>query len=154
VTALRGAAKSMPAELSQALDALDKKLEGITGSAPPPPNPSSAGVAPPATDYSSLRYVSGALGGVNGTVQAADAAPSLDALTAFQHALAQLHKNEVQLAGVKAEDVPKVNAQLKQAGLEPIKLPPSAAGMPAAVGRPAAATRAPARKAPPAKKNT
>jgi uncharacterized membrane protein YgcG len=148
VTALRGAAKSMPGELTQALESLDKKLEGITGAAPPPLNPSSAGVAPPSTDFSSLRYVSGALGGVNGTAQASDVAPSLDALTAFQNALALLHKNEAQLAGVKAQDVPKVNALLRQAGLESIKVPAPSAG--SSTGTP----NAPAKKAPPAKKNT
>jgi hypothetical protein len=146
VTAMRGAAKSIPIELIRALEALDKKIEAITGPAPAPPNPSSAGVAPPSTDFTSLRYVSGALGGVNGAVQAADVAPSLDVVTAFQDALALLHKDEAQLAAVKAQDVPKVNVLLKQNSLPPIQEKQPSTGAPTA-------GKAPPKKAPPAKKN-
>jgi len=139
VQALRGNAKSAPADVSQALEELEKKLDSIAGVVPVA-NPESAGVTPPSTDRTSLRYVSGVLGSVSGAVQSADAAPSLDAMAAFQQALAALHKAEAELETLRAKDVPRVNALLKQNGLSPItveeKKPPSLAGKSGTAAKP------------------
>jgi photosystem II stability/assembly factor-like uncharacterized protein len=151
VTALRGAAKTMPVELTLALAEMDKKLEAIVGVAPVA-SPGSAGVAPPSSERTSLRYVAQALGGVNSTVQGADVAPSLEAVAAFQAALASLHKAEAQLESVKQQDIRTVNGMLSAVGLPVIaveakKAPPSATKT-AAPGKAAAAKNPAAAKKP------
>ncbi len=124
VTAMRGAAKSMPPALLVSLAGLDKKLEALIGPAPTGPG---GGGEPASGERTSLRYVSGTLaGGAGGgfggaslmaTVQGADVAPTLDVVAAFEAILVVLHQAEAQFETLKAKDVPQLNDLLKQNGL-------------------------------------
>jgi photosystem II stability/assembly factor-like uncharacterized protein len=156
VTAMRGAAKAMPLNLTQSLAALDKKLEALIGPAPTVPG---GGGEPAATERTSLRYVSGTLGGGAGggfggaslmaAVQSADVAPTLDIVTAFNSTLATLHMAEAALEALKTKDVSQVNELLKQIGLPVItaeQSKPAAGGARPVSGGSKAQAKSPAKK--------
>ena len=108
------------APLASALEALDKKAETIGGNAPPAVAPGNT--PPPPAERTSLTFVSGEYGQVSGAVNGGDAAPTVEAMTALTHANATFAADMVKWNAIKAKDVVAVNAQLKQAGLNPIVL--------------------------------
>jgi photosystem II stability/assembly factor-like uncharacterized protein len=109
------------ASLLAALDALDKKaadIGGVTAVA----TPDSSGVAAPSNDVSSLMFVGGELGQIEGAVEGPDAAPSQQVMSAFAEAQKIAAAALAKWSAVKAKDLVAVNDQLKAAGLTPISL--------------------------------
>jgi hypothetical protein len=106
--------------LGDQLAALDRKTTALAGSAPAS-GPSEGGGSP-ATEGDNLRSLSAALGGVARAVESADAAPTADAVTAFQRARMAMQKALAQWDEIKTRGVPKLNASLKEANLPPVSL--------------------------------
>jgi photosystem II stability/assembly factor-like uncharacterized protein len=109
------------AALLAALDSLDAKsaeIGGVTQAG----TPQSSGVTAPSNDVSSLMFVAGELGQVSGAVEGVDASPSLQVMNAFSSAQKLAAAAMAKWSGVKAKDLATVNAQLKQAGMQEIKV--------------------------------
>jgi hypothetical protein len=104
-----------------ALDALDAKAAEI-GGVTQTGTPQSSGVTAPSNDVSSLMFVAGELGQVSGAVEGVDAAPSMQVMNAFASAQKLAAAAMAKWSGVKAKDLAAVNAQLKQADLQEIKV--------------------------------
>ena len=119
LTAARGKASG---SVSKSIYAVIKKIDDVAG-VKPEDNPANS-IGKPATDFTSLRYLQGAYGNLDASVESADAAPSsgkTQTLAKYQQILdAALAKWE----SVKSSDLPHLNAKLKSAGQEPIELPP------------------------------
>ena len=115
------------AALVAALDALDAKAAEI-GGVTQAGTPQSSGVTAPSNDVSSLMFVAGELGQLSGAVEGVDAAPSMQVMNAFAQAQKLAAAAMAKWSGVKAKDLAAVNAQLKQAELQEIKVEAAPAG--------------------------
>lgn len=104
-----------------AVEALDRKTEAIMG-APPASNPDNFGVGDTSMDRTSLHFLSGALAGLENTIESADVAPTTDAIAAFRHDQQVLRTTLAQWNEVKRKDLPQLNTFLRQANLPPISL--------------------------------
>jgi hypothetical protein len=120
IIALRAQAAGNAA-LVAALDALDAKATEI-GGVTQVGTPQSSGVTAPSNDVSSLMFVAGELGQVSGAVEGVDAAPSIQVMNAFASAQKLATAAMAKWSGVKAKELAAVNAQLKQAGMQEIKV--------------------------------
>ena len=104
--------------LTDQIAALDRKTLDLSGG-----TPGSGFFEPePAAIAVSLRSVSSALTAVERAVESADVAPTADAVTAFRQDQADMRRVLAQWSEIKGKDLPKLNASLKQAGLEPVSL--------------------------------
>ncbi|HYL11167.1 MAG TPA: hypothetical protein VEU31_10550 [Candidatus Acidoferrales bacterium] len=102
-------------------DELSRKVETLGGPAPA----SDLGSFPPsrpAADTSSLRYLLGTLGTLEGVVESADVAPTPDAVTAFQRVQPVLRETLARWGDVRDKDVPHVNERLRGAHLPQLNL--------------------------------
>ena len=109
-----------PAPVISALKALEAKIDAVAG-AQPPSNPDDSGVAPPSQDRSSLLYLNGLLQQVSQSVNGGEAAPPDGAITALQQAEATITKTMPQWQAVVDNDVPQVNAVLRQHNLPELR---------------------------------
>jgi hypothetical protein len=106
------------AGLAPALDALDRKAEAIDGS---PRSPDAAGNASePREEGVSLAYLSGQFGQIASAVNSGDGAPTSEAMKALADAQTTLAATMTKWKTLKSKELPALNAQLKQAGIEPI----------------------------------
>jgi len=106
------------AELQSELEALDKDAEGVGGAAPAPLPP---GYEPePPRERTSLAYLSGEFGRIAAAVDAGDAAPTAEAKKALAEAEATLATTMSKWKTLEIEELPKVNEQLKKAGVATI----------------------------------
>lgn len=115
------------ATLIAALDALDARAAEI-GGVTQAGTPQSSGVAAPSNDVSSLMFVAGELGQVSGAVEGVDAAPSSQVMNAFAQTQKLAAAAMAKWSGVKAKELAAVNSQLKQAGMQEIKVEAAPAG--------------------------
>jgi photosystem II stability/assembly factor-like uncharacterized protein len=111
--------KSKPSAASTILANFTKQFEAISG---PPPEGYGTPVMPLNTDHTSFRYLGGALGQVYGAVQSADVAPTPDQQHATEQLETQMKSTVADWQRLVASDLPKLNAELKQAGLTEINL--------------------------------
>jgi len=102
--------------LAGELEAIDHKMRAITGIAP--------GQGLEASEYedvkmgdANFRSLTAAWSAVERAVQSADAAPSLDAMTAIEHDRQLTKKALVAWAELKTKDVAHLNELLRQANL-------------------------------------
>ena len=108
------------AALADVIEALDRRTKAILG--PEPANPFASSANEAATDRTSLRYLSGALGEVERVVESADVAPTEDAVTALAQEHQAMNSRLAQWNEVKTRDLPQLNSMLGQANLPPISL--------------------------------
>ncbi len=99
---------------------VDRKTTAVAGPAPTPGQPGEGEV--PLVDFTTLRALSTLLGQVSRAVESADVAPSADAVAAFAQEKQGAEKALAFWTAIKTQDVPKLNAALKQAGLPPVSL--------------------------------
>ncbi|MCL5671018.1 MAG: hypothetical protein M1423_06960, partial [Acidobacteria bacterium] len=118
--ALQPQAENHPA-LKKAIESSKRQLPAVLGPAPPS-NPDFSGEFGPPKDLASLRYLEGAFGQLEGVVESADAAPTPDALKAFQLNLEVLHRTLGVWRRIKTEDLPQLNALLRQLHQAPVTL--------------------------------
>jgi hypothetical protein len=116
IAALR-AEMGRPPSVSGALDAFTKALDAAAG----PPLPSEDYWDIDEIPQNTLRRVASSLAHLVSAVQSADAAPTPDALTGLSARKELLSDALGRWRGVVADDLPKLNASLKQAGLPPLK---------------------------------
>jgi photosystem II stability/assembly factor-like uncharacterized protein len=105
------------AGLLSSLDSLIQKAEDIAGPAPGP-----YGVVPtkPGNPGPDLGEVAGKFARIFSAVNNGDAAPTLDAMRAFEAAQAQLELVMAKWRRLITEDIPAMNSRLQGVGLEPI----------------------------------
>jgi photosystem II stability/assembly factor-like uncharacterized protein len=113
------------AAAAQALARFRGRFEEVAG-------PKFAGYGPPViplqTDFSSLRYLSGAFRGLTQAIESADAAPTAEQLAALKLNQATMAKTMAQWQELLAKDLPALNAELQKAGLgaiDPNAKPPA-----------------------------
>jgi hypothetical protein len=104
--------------LAGTLAALDRTAESIGGTRPTPVAPGNE--PEPPKERSSLTFLSGQLAQIASAVNAGDSAPTAEAVSAFAEAQSTLSATMEKWTVLRAKDVPGVNQQLKQAGLEPL----------------------------------
>ncbi len=109
------------APLLAALEALIEKLEDIAG--PPPARYGVPPSKPPkeTPDFSSL---AAKFAKIFSAINSGDAAPTAEAMEAIGAAESQTESIMAKWTALTSEDLPAVNAQLKQAGLAPIVIGP------------------------------
>jgi len=110
------------AELNSAATEFKNKLDEVLG--PPPPNYGTP-VIPVSTDYTSVRYVMGALRQVQGAIQSADLAPTQDQLKALDKYLAQEKSTLAAWEHFVSTDLTNFNQKLKAAVLPEFELQPN-----------------------------
>ncbi len=106
--------------LGKALAALSRMMNTVAGA--PPANPESYSINESGPDQASLRYLAGALGGLEALVESADVAPGPDAVAAFQNLHQQVMKTLALWDQVRTKDLPQLNTLLRQAGLPPVSV--------------------------------
>jgi hypothetical protein len=106
--------------IASQIEGLDRKTVALAGAAPAA-SPSE-GAEPSAPAAGTLHSLTSALGDVGRAVESADVAPTGDAVTAFQRDELAVQKALVQWKEIQSQDVPKLNASLKQANLQPVSL--------------------------------
>ena len=103
-----------------ALADFNRKFNAIVG-------PASEGygmpVTPVNTDRASLRYLQGAFAEVLGAVQSADVAPTREQMIALSQCQKTQQSTMARWQQLLSEELPKLNAQLRQAGLPELKVP-------------------------------
>lgn len=124
------AARSKQASRRPALEAalrrLDRDAESVGGA---PPMQVEPGNVPPAPkEETSLTYLSGQFAEVARAVDTGQAAPTQEAMHALADAGATLVKTLAKWSAIKASDLPGVNRQLKQAGLQPLTMAAASTG--------------------------
>jgi hypothetical protein len=97
-------------------ESLDRKVTAITGEAPPR-NPDAAGVEEPEAGETNIRSLTAAWGEVERAVESAEAAPTADAVTAFENNQKSTRKVLGQWEELKNEDLARLNQLLRQANL-------------------------------------
>ncbi len=109
------------AALVSALHALIEKAEDIAGSAP-----LRYGAVPskPPKEQPDLSSLSTKFAQIFSAINNGDAAPTADAMQAFRAAETELQSVMAKWTTLSANDLPAMNAQLKQAGLAPIVIGP------------------------------
>lgn len=108
-----------PTTAVQSLPEFRKRMEAVAG---PPPEGFGTPVTPVSTDFTSLRYLSGATGQLYGALQSADVAPTADQTTAATQLEAQTKKTTADWQNLLATDLPKLNGELKSAGQPEVTL--------------------------------
>ncbi|MGB8542220.1 MAG: hypothetical protein WCD49_11350 [Candidatus Acidiferrales bacterium] len=105
------------ASLVSALDALAAKAEDIAGEPP-----AHFGMVPskPAVERADLEFLSRKLAKIFSAINDGDAAPTVEAIKAFNNAKTDLAALTAKWNALTATDLPEVNSQLKQSGLPPI----------------------------------
>ena len=109
--------KDRPPSVIGALDAFTKALDAAAG----PPLPSEDYWDIEEIPQNTLRRVASSLAHLETAVQSGDAAPTPDALTGLAERKKLLADALGRWQGVVANDLPKLNASLKAAGLLPLK---------------------------------
>lgn len=108
------------ARLVSALDAFIRKIETIDG---PPPSRNAAGDEPEAPEEGvSFAYLGGQFGQIASAVNTGDGAPTSEAMKALTDAQSTLAETMARWKTIKARDLPEMNAQLKNAGIETVKI--------------------------------
>jgi hypothetical protein len=107
--------------LSSAATEFKNKLDEVLG--PPPPSYGTP-VIPVDTDYTSVRYVTGALRQVQSAMQSADVAPTPDQLQALDKCLTKEKSTLTGWEHFVSTDLVNFNQKLKAAGLPEIELQP------------------------------
>ena len=113
---MKGKIQANP-EAQTASAEFERKLILVLG--PPPPEYGSP-VIPAETDFTSIRYLQGAVRQVQGALQSADAAPTPDQMKALSTFEAQAKTALAQWQQIVATDLPAFNAKLKGAGMPEI----------------------------------
>ena len=108
-------------EPNRELKAVDQKLSPVLGPAAQA-NPDFSGELGPSKDLTSLRYLAGAFGQLEYVVESADAAPTPDALAAFQQARQVMESTLAMWQEIKSTDLAHLNSILRQARLPAISL--------------------------------
>ncbi len=108
------------ATVVSALGVLEARIQEIAGLSGPA-NPSSAGVAEPTSDVTSLQFLSRKLGEILGSVNSADAAPTITAVTAFNQTQPAVAVALARWTEMKTLDLAKANALLRQNNLPEIQ---------------------------------
>ncbi len=103
-----------------ALDALDRKAEGVGGTATTPVAPGN--VPEPPRERTSLTYLSGEFGQIANAVNSGDAAPTEEARKALAEANTTLTTTLAEWKELKEKDLPVVNEQLRKAGFGPLEI--------------------------------
>ncbi len=114
-------------ELTAALENLRRVLPAVLGPAPPT-DPDFNGEFGPRNDLSSLRYLTRALGGLDYAVESADAAPTPDALRAWQIDQQIMQKTLGKWEKIRTGDVPRVNELLRKEHLGELRMTPQGRG--------------------------
>ncbi len=116
----RQLAKNNPAAL-QVVATFERQLRPILG----PPRPSGinfSGEFGPSADHTSLRYLAGALGKLEYTIESADAAPTPDAMTAFRLDRQAMRSDFAAWNQLKTSALPRLNLALHKSKLPVVKL--------------------------------
>jgi hypothetical protein len=108
-------------ELAAAIEDMSRKVEAAAG-APPAQDFGSFPAPRPAPDKTSLRFLTGALGALESVIESADAAPTPDAVTAFEHIQPVLRATLSAWKEVKEKEVPRLNERLRGANLPQVTL--------------------------------
>ncbi|HEX4604042.1 MAG TPA: hypothetical protein VH724_08630, partial [Candidatus Angelobacter sp.] len=116
--------KSAQGNVLAAVNALDKKLDDVAGSAAP--RRPGAGTQPPNLGLMRTRYLA-----LLGMLQEADVAPTTQAAAAVDELAKQLTPLMQSWQQIKSKDLPALNQQLKNANLPELKL--QSVAMPARV---------------------
>jgi len=103
-----------------AIAEFNQRFNALVG---PPPEGYGSPTTPVNTDRTSLRYLQGAFGEVLAAVQSADVAPTVEQTRALALDQKTLQSALSQWRQLLSQDLPKLNAQLKQAGLPEIAVP-------------------------------
>jgi len=105
--------------LASEVEALDKKVTSLAG---PAQAPGGFGFSEPVAEHPTIRSVTAAWGELDRAVESADVAPSLDALTAFNHDQQLTQKSLRAWEELKTKDLARLNALLRQANLPALTL--------------------------------
>jgi len=105
------------AALLAALEALIQKTEDIAG---PPPGPYGIIPAKPPKEQADLSSLAAKLAQIFSAVNNGDAAPTADAMLAFEAAQADVNSVIAKWKDVLTKDLPSINSHLKRAGVAPI----------------------------------
>ena len=108
-------------ELAAASEDMSRKVEAAAG-APPAQDFGSFPAPRPVPDKTSLRFLIGELGALEGVVESADAAPTPDAVTAFERIQPVLRATLSAWKEVKEKEVPRLNERLRGANLPQVTL--------------------------------
>jgi hypothetical protein len=106
--------------LAGEVEALDQRTIALAGGTSSPGPFEEA--QPAAPGAASLRSLMSALSAVERAVESADVAPTADVITAFQHHQQTMQKALVQWNELKALDLRRLNASLRQLNLHPISV--------------------------------
>ncbi len=106
-------------ELNSAATRFRNELDRVLG---PPPGGYGTPVIPVDTNYTSVRYLMGALRQVQGALQSADVAPTPDQLKALDKYLAQEKSTLTAWEHFVSTDLANFNQKLKAAGLQEIEM--------------------------------
>ncbi len=123
--ALRARHATADGELAHAIEALDARVTALA-SIVEAGNPGNAWAFPPTTT-TSLRFLDVAFGKLAVAAEAADAAPSLDALAGYQALRPMLEQALAEWAGIK-QDLAPLNVALRKSGRKPIRVDEPAHG--------------------------
>ena len=85
----------------------------------PAANPDNSVGTPPA-NLTSLHYLTGAFANLQESVEGADAAPTVGQRQAFAKQMQTLTRTLAQWQHLKQVELPRLNTQLRSAGLQPI----------------------------------
>ena len=105
------------AALAAALDALIQKADDIAG---PPPGPYGIVPSKPANQEPALSSLAAKFAQIFSAINNGDAAPTVDAMQAFHSAQTRPKIADHEMERRSSDDLPALNAQLKQGGLAPI----------------------------------
>lgn len=104
--------------LAAALAQFSQRLTAVVG---PPPEGYGSPVTPVNTDRTSLRFLQAAFAEVAAAVQSADVAPTTEQANALEQNNKTLQATITAWQQLLTQDLPQLNAQLKQAGMAEIK---------------------------------
>jgi hypothetical protein len=105
--------------VSDALNAFERKLQELAGSAAPV-NPEFFGMAEDAADRSSLRFIGGELAQIAGSINSADAAPTLTVVKAFDQVQKISAETQRKWTQLKDSDLKQLNSVLRENNLSEI----------------------------------
>lgn len=110
--------------LGRKIDAVIKKIDGVAG-VKPEDNPANS-VGLPTTDFVSLIYLQGAYANLAASVEGDDAAPSIGKIETLAKYQKALDSALAKWQNLKTDELPRLNDELKSAGLEQVNLPTDA----------------------------
>jgi photosystem II stability/assembly factor-like uncharacterized protein len=112
--------KNLDAPLKSAAEELQKKTEAALG--PPDPEFESLGFEEPAMERDTLRFLSRTLRDLERIIESADAAPTPDAVAAFDQDQKIMRETLARWEEIRAQGLPKLNSLLQKNNLPPISL--------------------------------